>query len=167
MYLYNIAVLIFICRFWINVVVKICKPLSKLDLPTLIYIYSSYDEWIQRKQSAQYRRRRAITVKVALTSARCDTVFHIRRWRRWSLDRSVWQTDLSKDHRRHRRMWNTVSQRAEVSVTLTIYIYIYIYICMSVGYHGCEFTAYQYSAHRRSWCKPLISYNEHYQPNID
>ena len=131
-----------------------------------IYIYSSYDETIQRKQSAQYRKRRAITVKVTLTSARCDTVFHIRRWRRWSSDRPVWRwwwwcrphpvrehaqdlrpplgarqpspptrqvaqppprvpsTDLSEDHRRHRRMWNTVSQRAEVSVTLTIYIYI-------------------------------------------
>ena len=34
---------------------------------------------------------------------------------------------LSEDHRRHRRMGNTVSQRAEVSVTLTMYIYIYIY----------------------------------------
>ena len=44
-----------------------------------IYIHSSYDETIQRKQSAQYRKRRAITVKVTLTSARCDTVFHIRR----------------------------------------------------------------------------------------
>ena len=43
------------------------------------YIYSSYNERIQRKQCAQYRRRRAITVKVTLTSARCDTVFHIRR----------------------------------------------------------------------------------------
>ena len=36
-----------------------------------IYMYSSYDETIQRKQSAQYRKRRAITVKVTLTSARC------------------------------------------------------------------------------------------------
>ena len=43
------------------------------------YIYSSYDETIQRKQSAQYRKRRAITVKVTLTSARCDTVFYILR----------------------------------------------------------------------------------------
>ena len=34
---------------------------------------------------------------------------------------------LSEDHRRHRRMCNTVSQRAEVSVTLTMY---YIYICI-------------------------------------
>ena len=34
LYIYNIAVLIIICRFLINVV-KICKPLSKLDLPTL------------------------------------------------------------------------------------------------------------------------------------
>ena len=42
-----------------------------------ILLYSSYDETIQRKQSAQYRKRRAITVKVTLTSARCDTVFHI------------------------------------------------------------------------------------------
>ena len=47
-----------------------------------IYIYSSYDERIQRKQSAHYRKRRAITAKVTLTSARCDTVIHIRRWRR-------------------------------------------------------------------------------------
>ena len=39
-----------------------------------IYIHSSYDERIQRRQSAQYRKRRAITVKVVLTSARCDTV---------------------------------------------------------------------------------------------
>ena len=46
---------------------------------TYIYIHSSYDERIQRKQSAQYRKRRAITVKVTLTSARCDTVFYIRR----------------------------------------------------------------------------------------
>ena len=52
-----------------------------------IYAHSSYDERIQRKQSAQYRKRRAITVKVTLTSARCDTVFYIRRWRRWSSDR--------------------------------------------------------------------------------
>ena len=44
-----------------------------------VYIHSSYDERIQRKQSAQYRKRRAIIVKVTLTSARCDTVFHIRR----------------------------------------------------------------------------------------
>ena len=73
-----------------------------------IYIYSSYDETIQRKQSAQYRKRRAITVKVTLTSARCDTVFHIRRWRRWSSDRCRGRLG------------------AEVSV---IYIYIYIYIC--------------------------------------
>ena len=34
---------------------------------------------------------------------------------------------LSEDHRRHWRMWNAVSQRAEVSVNLTICIYIYIY----------------------------------------
>ena len=40
---------------------------------------SSYDERIQRKQSAQYRKRRAITVKVSHTFARCDTEFHIRR----------------------------------------------------------------------------------------
>ena len=44
-----------------------------------IYIHSSYDERIQRKQSAQYRKRRAITVRVTFTSARCDTVFHIRQ----------------------------------------------------------------------------------------
>ena len=44
-----------------------------------VYIYSSYDEGIQRRQSAQYRKRRAITVNVTLTSACCDTVFHIRR----------------------------------------------------------------------------------------
>ena len=31
-----------------------------------IHIYSSYDERIQRKQSAQYRKRRARTVKVTL-----------------------------------------------------------------------------------------------------
>ena len=34
-YVYNTAVLINICRFLINVV-KLCKPLSKLDLPTLL-----------------------------------------------------------------------------------------------------------------------------------
>ena len=33
-YIYNTAVLINICRFLINVV-KLCKPLSKLDLPTI------------------------------------------------------------------------------------------------------------------------------------
>ena len=33
-YIYNAAVLINICRFLINVD-KLCKPLSKLDLPTL------------------------------------------------------------------------------------------------------------------------------------
>ena len=38
-----------------------------------IYIYSSYDKRIQQKQSAQYRRHRAITVKVTLTSAHCTT----------------------------------------------------------------------------------------------
>ena len=31
-----------------------------------LHIYSRYDERIQRKQSAQYRKRRAITVKVTL-----------------------------------------------------------------------------------------------------
>ena len=31
-----------------------------------IYIYNSYDERIQRKQSAQYRKRRAITVRLHL-----------------------------------------------------------------------------------------------------
>ena len=51
----------------------------ELFIGTYIYIYSSSDERIQRKQSAQYRKRRSITVKVTLTSARCDTVFHIRR----------------------------------------------------------------------------------------
>ena len=30
-------------------------------------IYSSYDERIQRREGAQYRKRRAITVKVTLT----------------------------------------------------------------------------------------------------
>ena len=44
-----------------------------------MYIYSSYNETIQRKQSAQYRKRRVITVKVTFTYARCDTVLHIRR----------------------------------------------------------------------------------------
>ena len=44
-----------------------------------IYIHSSYVERIQHRQSAQHRKRRAITVKVTLTSARCDTVFDIRR----------------------------------------------------------------------------------------
>ena len=59
--------------------------INKITLYKYIYIYmyiciySSYDETIQRKQSAQYRKRRAITVKVTLTSARCDTEFHIRR----------------------------------------------------------------------------------------
>ena len=38
-----------------------------------VCICSSYDERIQRKQSAQYRKRIAITVKVTLTSARCET----------------------------------------------------------------------------------------------
>ena len=43
-----------------------------------IYVYySSFDEGIQRKQKND--KRRAITVKVTLTSARCDAVFHIRR----------------------------------------------------------------------------------------
>ena len=42
-------------------------------------LYSSLDERSQRKESAQYRKRRAITVKITLTSARCDNVFHIRR----------------------------------------------------------------------------------------
>ena len=43
-----------------------------------IFIYickcSSYDERILRIQSAQYRKRRAMTVKVTLTSARCGTL---------------------------------------------------------------------------------------------
>ena len=46
-----------------------------LYIHTYIYIlYSSYEERIQRKQCAQYRKRRAITVKVTLTSARCAEV---------------------------------------------------------------------------------------------
>ena len=57
------------------------------SLTIYIYIYSSLDERIQRKQRSQYCKRRAMTVKVTLTSARCDTVFHIRQWRRWSSDR--------------------------------------------------------------------------------
>ena len=45
-----------------------------------IYItYGSYGEKIQRKQSVQYRKLRAITVKVTLSSARCDAEFHIRQ----------------------------------------------------------------------------------------
>ena len=47
---------------------------NKREIYIYIYIQSSYDERIQRRQSAQYRKRRAITVKVVLTSARCDTV---------------------------------------------------------------------------------------------
>ena len=39
---------------------------------------------------------------------------------------------LSEDHRRHRRMLNTVSQRAEASVTLTMYIYIYYVLCIYI-----------------------------------
>ena len=42
-----------------------------------IYIYSIYDQRIQRKQNAQYRKRRAMTVKVTLTSARCDCLYYI------------------------------------------------------------------------------------------
>ena len=42
-------------------------------------MHSSYDERIQRRQSAQYRMRRAMTDKVTLASARCDTVFHMHR----------------------------------------------------------------------------------------
>ena len=52
---------------------------SLLYIHIYIYIYSSLEERIQRKQSAQYSKRRATTVKVTLTSARCDTVFHTRR----------------------------------------------------------------------------------------
>ena len=36
---------------------------------------------------------------------------------------------LSEDHRRHRRMRNTVSQRAEVSVTLTMHISLTLALC--------------------------------------
>ena len=53
--------------------------LKLLFAVSLSDLYSSYDERIQRRQSAQYRKRRATIVKVTLTSARCDTVFHIRR----------------------------------------------------------------------------------------
>ena len=55
------------------------NQLWKFIYVTHIYIYSSYDERIQRKQSAQCRIRRAISGNATLTSARCDTVFHIRR----------------------------------------------------------------------------------------
>ena len=48
LFIYNIAVLIIICRFLINVVVRICKPLSKLDLPTLRK--GSMEERTQRKK---------------------------------------------------------------------------------------------------------------------
>ena len=42
-----------------------------------IYIYiSCCDKRIQRRQSAQYCKRRAMTVKVTLTSAHCDSVSH-------------------------------------------------------------------------------------------
>ena len=67
-----------------NIITQIVKKYTRGTLiPTILfychiytYIHSSYDERIQRKQSAQYRKRRAITVKVTLSSARCDTVSH-------------------------------------------------------------------------------------------
>ena len=59
-----------------------------------IYICSSQDDGIQLILSAQYRKCRSITARATLTYARCDIVFSIRRWRRWSIDRS----DLSMDH---------------------------------------------------------------------
>ena len=39
-----------------------CTTSNDFESYIYIYIYSSYDETIQRKQSAQYRKRRAITV---------------------------------------------------------------------------------------------------------
>ena len=59
---------------YIYMYMHVCRYIHILHIH--IHVYSSYDETIQRKQSAQYRKRRAITVKVTLTSARCDTVFH-------------------------------------------------------------------------------------------
>ena len=46
-----------------------------LHLVSYIYMHSSYDERIQRRQSAQYRKRRAITVKVTLTSSVTLTMY--------------------------------------------------------------------------------------------
>ena len=69
LYIYIYPIYIYISYIYIYILYIYIYP---------IYIYSSYDETIQRKQSAKYRKRRAITVKVTLTSARCDTVFHIR-----------------------------------------------------------------------------------------
>ena len=43
-----------------------------------IYIVATTKEFSENKV-LNIVRRRAITVKVTLTSARCDTVFHIRR----------------------------------------------------------------------------------------
>ena len=65
--------------YWIKVSQLHIIFVSCLYIYIYIYQHSSYDERIQRKQSAQYRKRRAITVKVTLTSARYDTVFRMRR----------------------------------------------------------------------------------------
>ena len=54
----------------------------------------------------------------------CHTVFLIRR------------SDQSEDHRRQRRMRNTVSHCAEVSVILTVYMYIYMYIYIQINEHN-------------------------------
>ena len=69
------------CSGFISEIIFIKTDLKIKYITVYIYIYinSSYDERIQRRQSAQYRKRRTITVNVTLTSARCDTVFHIRR----------------------------------------------------------------------------------------
>ena len=75
-YIYMYVFRILYIFYWIKVSLNLRFAVSFIDL--CICIYSSYDEKIQRKQSAQYRKRRAITVKVPLISARCDTVFHIR-----------------------------------------------------------------------------------------
>ena len=40
------------------------RCLTLFSFVVYLCIYSSYDERIQRKQSAQYRKRRAIAVKV-------------------------------------------------------------------------------------------------------
>ena len=53
-----------------------CLSLFHVVFYIYIYIHSSYDERTQRRQSAQYRKRRAITVKVTLAAARCDSVSH-------------------------------------------------------------------------------------------
>ena len=65
-------------------------------------------------------------------------------------------THMSEDHRRHRRMQNTVTHRAEVSVTLTTHTHTHIYI---YTYMWVKCMCQEYVCVKSTTCMYIFTYN--------